>query len=93
MTILIVPGDNWSPYVLFSNTQYHMCKYNNIYIYKRNMIKYKVHLTTFENSLTHASLSIFSYYLSIIGYPNTPLPITSVRHVQLIQVLALPYFN
>ena len=57
------------------------------------MIKYKVHLTTFENSLTHASLSIFSYYLSIIGYPNTPLPITSVMHVQLIQVLALPYFN
>ena len=29
---IIVPGDNWSPYVLFSNTQYHMCKYNKIYI-------------------------------------------------------------
>ena len=58
------------------------------------MIKYKGHLTLFENSLTpQASLSISSYYLFIIGYPNTPLPIISMRHVQLIQVLALPYFN
>ena len=58
------------------------------------MIKYKGHLTLFENSLApQASSSISIYYLFIIGYPNTPLPIISVRYVQLIQVLGLPYFN